>query len=60
METAVAVLLIEAARRDDTFDDVEDFSDWAANPLRDNLGQDVEETITEALSALGGRRVIEL
>jgi post-segregation antitoxin (ccd killing protein) len=52
------VLVFEEAY--ETFDDVEDFSDWVANEDRNNLGGSSEEVVREAVAALGGRIVIDL
>jgi hypothetical protein len=44
----------------ETFDDVDDFSDWVANEDRNNLGGSSEDVVREAVAALGGRIVIDL
>jgi len=43
-----------------TFEDVDLFSEWVAEPTRDNLGRSAEEALRVALAELGGRRVVDL
>lgn len=42
------------------YDDVEEFTEWVNNPMRDNLGRDAEEALGNALAEVGGRVVIDL